>query len=131
MEKMRVLIVDDDEAIISLLERILAKDPIFDVFSTTRGLKALTILDHYSFDVLICDFALPDLSGDEIVKEIKKKPNCPPFIMMISGIVKSLPLHPTGHLVFMKKPFQPDRILMALRQEYARRFRKHKRSALD
>lgn len=127
MEQMRVLIVDDDEAIIALLERILEKDPIFKVFSTTRGFKALTIMDHYSFDALICDFALPDLSGDEIIKQIKKKPNCPPFIMMISGIVKSLPEHPTGHLIFVKKPFQPDRILMALRQEYARRYRKHKR----
>ena len=127
MEKMRVLIVDDDEAIIALLERILEKDPIFSVFTTTRGLKALTIMQHYNFDVLICDFSLPDLSGDEIVKEIKKRPNCPPYIMMISGIVKRLPANPTGNLVFIKKPFQPDRILMALHQEYARRFRKQRK----
>ncbi|NCC51942.1 MAG: response regulator [Spartobacteria bacterium] len=131
MEQMRILIVDDDEAIIALLERILAKDPLFDVFSTTRGLKALTILDHYSFDALICDFALPDLTGDEIIRQIKKKPHCPPFIMMISGIVKRLPEHPTGHLIFVKKPFQPDRILMALRQEYARKYRQRKQAGLE
>jgi two-component system OmpR family response regulator len=127
MDKLRVLIVDDDEAIIQLLERILSREPIFEVNSTTRGLKALTIVDHFKFDALICDFALPDLSGDDVIREMRKKPNCPPYIMMISGIMKSMKRQPQGQLVFVKKPFQPDRILTALRQEYVRKYRQERR----
>ncbi len=63
----RVLVVDDEPAIISLLVRAFRKH--FDVVTASNGERALDILrSSTDFDVIMLDFAMPGMNGVEVAK---------------------------------------------------------------
>jgi len=79
MEKGRVLIIDDEEQLRSLLTRIVRLEGfvVYEAGSIKEATKVLT-KDH--IDVIICDVKLPDGSGVDFVKETRLKS---PFIEII------------------------------------------------
>lgn len=66
-----VLIIDDEKKICSLLARIIELEG-FRVFQAGTGKEGLKILTSQDVYVVISDVKLPDISGVELVKEIKK-----------------------------------------------------------
>lgn len=72
MNKKRVLIVDDDKWICEGLSRLLFKKGLHVDLSMT-GEGALEKLDRESFDLIMIDYRLSDMSGIEVLKEIRKK----------------------------------------------------------
>jgi len=72
MEKGRVLIIDDEEQLRSLLKRIIILEG-FTVFEAGNLNSGLRLLDKEQVDVILCDVKLPDGSGVDFVKEIKPK----------------------------------------------------------
>ncbi len=83
MSKQRVLIVDDNPNMSSLLAEMLE---IFD-FSSQRagnGQEALELLGKDDFAMVITDLRMPEMSGSELLKNIKDKyPQLP--VVVISG----------------------------------------------
>jgi two-component system NtrC family response regulator len=83
MAKQQILIVDDNPNMSSLLSEMLE---IFD-FSSKRagnGQEALEILDKESFSMVITDLRMPEMSGSELLRNIKEKyPDLP--VVVISG----------------------------------------------
>lgn len=83
MSKQRVLIVDDNPNMSSLLAEMLE---IFD-FSSQRagnGQEALDLLGKDGFAMVITDLRMPEMSGSELLKNIKEKyPQLP--VVVISG----------------------------------------------
>jgi DNA-binding NtrC family response regulator len=124
MAAMKVLIVDDDEMVIMVLERILSRDPLFKTVSASTGKEAMNILRHFPFDALICDMALPDTTGEDLLARINKEGRCPPFVMMMSGIVRPMASHPSTDFVFLEKPFSPEKVIAALQQAWRKQNRK-------
>ena len=114
MANIKVLIVDDEESIVALLVRILSKDQIFEAATASRGYQAIALASQKKFDAIICDIDLPDIDGPGIIQEMKTKNICPPFVMFISGAVKSAPRNMSGNMVFVRKPFNPSEIISAL-----------------
>ena len=68
-KKGKILIIDDSESVLFLLENILSID--FEVVSQNRANKALQILDT-TFDTIIIDLMMPEMSGIEFIKEVRK-----------------------------------------------------------
>jgi len=66
-----VLIIDDEQKISSLLARIIELEG-FKVFQAATGKEGLKILAAQEVYVVLSDVKLPDISGVELVKEIKK-----------------------------------------------------------
>ncbi len=128
---MRVLLVDDDEMVIMVLERLLARDPMFKTVSAARGKEALNILRHFPFDALICDMALPDLSGEDLLGILRKEGLCPKFVMMMSGIVRPMASHTSQDFVFIEKPFSPEKVISVLHQAWIRQQKKRKGSGKE
>lgn len=63
----RVLVVDDEPAIVSLLVRAFRKH--FDVVTACNGERAVDILrESADFDVIMVDFAMPGMNGLEVAK---------------------------------------------------------------
>ncbi|MBN1671294.1 MAG: response regulator [Kiritimatiellae bacterium] len=112
---LRILAVDDDSLVLGVLVRVLGTDPSLQVRTASRGQEAVDIAASQSFDVLICDISLPDLDGNLVVKEMKRRDICPPFVVMVSGIVKTAPQSLTGSMVFVPKPIDPVVLLSLLR----------------
>jgi DNA-binding NtrC family response regulator len=70
MSQARVLIVDDDELVLSTLQDQLSAK--FDVTASKSGAEALEMLSREDFDVIVCDQMMPNMTGDELLAEVYK-----------------------------------------------------------
>ena len=77
----RVLVVEDDEGLRSLIARALSKAG-FEVDGVSSGTEAIERLAADSARVLLLDQLLPDMSGREIVTELAARGIPAPFVMM-------------------------------------------------
>lgn len=78
-----VIVVEDEEALGLLLKYNLEKEG-YEVIVETRGAKALGDVEKYAPSVIILDWMLPEISGVEICKLIRAKPDIKeiPIIML-------------------------------------------------
>lgn len=78
-----VMVVEDEEALGLLLKYNLEKEG-FEVILETRGNKALADVEKYAPSVILLDWMLPEISGVEICKLIRSKPDIKniPIIML-------------------------------------------------
>lgn len=78
----RILIVDDENKICQFIKAYLEKENyIVDI--ANDGLTALKEIEKNMYDVIILDRMLPDLSGEEVCIEVRKKSRVP--ILMLSA----------------------------------------------
>jgi DNA-binding NtrC family response regulator len=70
MQKGRLLIIDDEERLRSLLARILQLEG-YEVVTAANGKEGLRKLQHDSFQVVLSDVKLPDSNGIELTEQIK------------------------------------------------------------
>jgi two-component system NtrC family response regulator len=66
----RVLVVDDEEEIVSLLKRTLSLEG-FEVEGVSDGEKAVELMREQLFPIVILDIRLPETSGPELLKQFK------------------------------------------------------------
>jgi len=71
MDKRRILVVDDDEAVRSVTFEML-KRLGFEVTTADSGASALEQATHQSFDLVLLDLAMPNMSGVEVFSSLKK-----------------------------------------------------------
>ena len=112
--KARLLIVDDDKAIRSLLTTV-AKRAGFSVDAAKDGLEALEMLEKKSYDIAIVDLMMPRLSGYELVQRISSITPRPAVIVataLTNGDVKSLDDSMVRRVI--KKPFDIQAVANAL-----------------
>jgi two-component system KDP operon response regulator KdpE len=105
MNKLRVLIVDDDIAIIKLLSTNL-KARGFEVSACTSGEQALQLVENEFLDLIILDIMMPGLDGVEVCQRIRTWSRTPIIMLSARGEekdkVKCLEL---GADDYVTKPF--------------------------
>lgn len=70
--RLRILVVEDHSDTLQALSRLLSH--FGHEISVANGAKnALNIIDSKEFDVVLCDIALPDGSGYDVIAEAKRK----------------------------------------------------------
>jgi two-component system, NarL family, sensor histidine kinase EvgS len=74
LKNLRILVVDDLPANRQLLQQQLAFIGIEQVITAEDGVEAWQILQHYSFDVVITDYNMPQMNGYELAAHIRKNP---------------------------------------------------------
>lgn len=104
-EMKRVLIVEDNKDIASLVQRRLSKQ--FAVEIAVNGEDASVCISTKPYDLIVLDLSLPKKSGFEVLKDMRKKSAYPP-VLILSGLnavedkVKGLKL---GADDYLAKPF--------------------------
>ncbi|HEU4870355.1 MAG TPA: ATP-binding protein, partial [Pyrinomonadaceae bacterium] len=122
-DKVRVMVVDDETHVREvLIEALEAED--CEVVSAQSGEIALALYDQYEgkFDALFTDIGMPDMSGWELVTEIRKRSQTVP-IAIISGWADAISLETKNEVKadwVVAKPFDIDRIC-TIAQEIAQR----------
>lgn len=71
MDKRKILVVDDDEAVRSVTFEML-KRLGFEVTTADSGASALEQASHQSFDLVLLDLAMPNMSGVEVFSSLKR-----------------------------------------------------------
>lgn len=70
----RVLIVDDDPAILNMLDELL-QDESYETLLATDGSEALHIAQEQKPDLILMDLMLPVLDGAEAIRRLKRDPD--------------------------------------------------------
>jgi two-component system, OmpR family, KDP operon response regulator KdpE len=107
-----VLIVEDDEQLRKMYRFALAVAG-FRVREAAGGLAALASLEHEPPSLLILDLGLPDMSGQDVLKEIATQAqtrNVP--ILVVTGSTQNL--DPLDVDCVLRKPVSPDVLLQAV-----------------
>ncbi len=81
---MRILIVDDDDELSSLLTELLAREG-FRVECYNDGRRGLAAALTGSFDMLVLDVMLPGLDGFEILKRVRRESKLPVLMLTARG----------------------------------------------
>jgi CheY-like chemotaxis protein len=80
-----VLCIDDDPAILECEQRFLEAFG-YRVLTALSGSKGVELASIHSVDVVIVDYSMPEMNGQEVAVEIKRRrPHAP--IIMLSGAV--------------------------------------------
>lgn len=103
-----LLFVDDDKIIISILKsRYSNKD--YNVFTASDGTEALDIIENNNIDLVVTDFYMKLMNGDELIRKIKEKHKDISIIILSSQknedyIKRTLDLGADDYII---KPFSP------------------------
>ncbi|MFC1876044.1 sigma-54-dependent transcriptional regulator [Thermodesulfobacteriota bacterium] len=81
--KPRILVIDDERSMLELLEIILTREG-YQVTCAGSGKQAVSLLQKCSYDLLLCDIKLGDISGIEVLKRAKER-NPESVVIMISA----------------------------------------------
>lgn len=107
----KILSIDDSKAVHAFLDRTLTGSThvLVHVLSGKEGLALLAERDN-GIQVVLLDWEMPELSGPEVLSEIRKSGNTVPVIMMTSkndpeDIMKMIQ---AGASEYIMKPFTPD-----------------------
>ncbi|WP_156008923.1 response regulator transcription factor [Streptococcus ruminantium] len=103
----RILIVEDDAVINQVLAEFL-KEHQYEIVSCLDGQKALEYFETEKFDLIILDIMVPNVSGLDILKKIRKTSQVP-VIMLIAMDDEYTQLVSFNHLIsdYVVKPFSP------------------------
>lgn len=77
----KILIIDDEPEICSLLRYILTKEG-FDPHVAVSSEEALNMILHSNFEGVVCDFAMPGMDGITLLKNVRAEKNYTPFIFL-------------------------------------------------
>jgi DNA-binding NtrC family response regulator len=115
-----ILLVDDEEKILKALSRAL-RDSGHEVIETTNPRNAQRLLAERSFDVLIVDNVMPQLSGLDLIREYvagTPEGERAQILMMtahatVESAIEAMKL---GALDYLQKPFEIDELLVVVRR---------------
>ncbi len=111
IRRRRILVVDDDPLVLASVVAML-EDEGHIVADAPSGAKALDALREEEFDVVVTDQAMPDMTGIELARNIRRTwPTLP--IILASGY-PNLPASEQLALPCLAKPFHPAELLALL-----------------
>lgn len=110
----KILLVDDETMISEVLEAYLVKEG-FQVFKSENGLDALRKADDIRPDLIVLDLMLPDISGEEVCRLLRKESDVPILMLTaksgedekINGII-------LGADDYVTKPFSPREVVVRI-----------------
>jgi DNA-binding response OmpR family regulator len=110
----RILVVDDDENILSL-ERTILEQKGFVVTTAAGGAEALKILGEQDFDLVLLDVMMPEIDGFTVCRRIKEEPRTkeiPVIFLTAKGGGEALAEgFESGAIMYINKPFTANKLL--------------------
>ena len=123
MEPAKILVVDDERSILVLLKEALSQWG-YHVTTAASATEALGVLKSELFDALITDIRMPDMSGLELLREVKKQDESIEVVMMtgyptIASAVQALK---EGAYDYLSKPLILDELRHLMSRMMERKF---------
>ncbi|MFO1501145.1 MAG: response regulator [Verrucomicrobiota bacterium] len=101
MARKRVLVVDDEQAVRDLTQALLQRLG-YSVAAAGSGVEALRLVDLERFDLVVTDLFMPEMSGGELAREIRKRDEQLPIVLITGARDAEVP---PGFMAVVYKPF--------------------------
>ena len=114
----RILVVDDEPSMREMLRIVLRRDG-YEVVVAENGTQGLERLRAESFDLLLSDIRMPDLSGVDVLRTAKQiNPDIAVFMMTaFASTDTAVEAMRLGALDYFTKPFSMDELRLKIRQQ--------------
>ena len=113
--KTRVLVVDDDPAIVEMLVELLERDGRFEVQTAATGFDAGLKTREFRPEAIVLDYMLPDINGNAVCRSIRSDETLRDVkIIIVSGVVDREhveKLLADGADDFIQKPFSIEQLV--------------------
>jgi len=118
----RILIVDDAAFMRMMLRDILTKNGYEVAAEAENGAQAVEKYKEVKPDLVTMDITMPEMDGITAVKEIKKVDPKAKIVMVSAMGQQAMVIEAiqAGALDFVVKPFQPDRVIEAVKKALSR-----------
>ena len=112
MNKIKCLVVDDEELARTLLENYISKLPHLELVTKCKNpLEAMSVLQDHEVDLLFLDIQMPELTGVEFLKTLVKKPLVVFTTAYSDYAIEGYALDVVDYLL---KPFSLERFIQAV-----------------
>jgi len=114
----RLLVVDDEQNILSSLRRLLRRES-YELATASTGEEALRAMEEQPADVVISDYRMPGMSGTELLKEIQNRwPDTVRIVLSgyseVNAIIDAI--NEGWIYKFITKPWNDEEILLSIRR---------------
>jgi len=114
MATLRVLLVDDNATVLTVLEELLRRNiPSIVILTASSGQDALRVLQTATVDVVLSDVSMPNGDGFFLLEEVQRQWPSLPVVLMSGEPVESRALE-AGAKAFFSKPLDPHRLIETL-----------------
>ena len=112
---MRVLIVDDDEVLLTIVTSLLQEDG-YEVTAVTSSEEALSLFSKAPFEIAVFDVQLPGMSGLDALKVVKKQWPDTQVVIMTSytSVESAIAALRSGAYDYLAKPFDDPAVISAV-----------------
>ena len=120
LSRMKILVVDDEPANVSLLQYILRAAGYDEVRATTDARQTLPLFREFQPDLILLDLMMPHVSGFEVMQQLETEiipGDCLPILVLtadVTDVTKHKALQ-AGASDFLTKPFDQIEVLLRIR----------------
>jgi DNA-binding NtrC family response regulator len=117
-----ILVVDDEVSNRRILEQMLARAG-YAVETASDGSEALKKLDSCPPDLIVLDYMMPNMSGVDMLTELRKREDDTPVIMVTAygTVERAVEAMQAGAYDFITRPFKPEHIILVVQKALERR----------
>ncbi len=110
-----ILVVDDEANYLTVMEALLGEAG-YETLTAASGADALKVAAQADLDLVLTDMKMPQMSGIELLSELKRlDPDLPVIIMTAYGTVeKAVEAMKKGAFDYILKPFKNEEILVTI-----------------
>ena len=124
LKKINIIVIDDMDSMLGLITSCLRDLGAEKIQTASNGELAWKMLNKYKYDLIICDWDMPKMTGFELLKLVRESQlhQHIPFLLLTAATEKKLVIEAVqaGVSDYLAKPFQPKeldyRIIKLLRK---------------
>ncbi len=115
---LRILVVDDEKEVCSMLEKCLSSRNGYYVKIVDSGAEAIELARKEDFHLVLCDMVMPDVNGYDVIKALNELKKIPKIGIITGWSDKLKPINKSGLSVdfILKKPFEFSALLKKINQ---------------
>jgi DNA-binding NtrC family response regulator len=109
----RILVIDDDQAVLNYLNIFLLQAGIYDVTTLSNSTKAYGEIKNNAYDLLLLDMDMPNVSGLDILKNIQENSLDIETIVLtgVEDVELAVSAMKLGAMEYLTKPIDNERLL--------------------
>lgn len=118
----KILVIDDEDSMCSFMEIMLAKEG-YQVDTVTSGKEGVALLKEKNYDLVIADLNMPQMSGIDVLREIRSFKQEQDLIVMTAyaSVDTAIEAMKRGAVDYITKPFKVDEIKLIIEKSINRK----------